>query len=242
MSANQNMVITGGAGGIALPLIKMLLEDNRYIMAIDSNKQALDKLNDIYKHEKNLEFIHSSLENYTDCVNALSSVKRIYGLIHLAGMFIPDAMNEADTESVFDPVINSNLRTAYNITSASLPKFERPGPGRIVLTSSVAFTKGSPDHTAYSAAKGGIVGMVRSLARRLSPNILVNCVAPGIIDTKMPAKMIRKRGLDNVLSQIPIGRLGKPEEVASVILFLLGPDASYINAQTINVDGGMMPS
>jgi len=242
MFQNSNIIITGGAGGIGITLIKSLLENGAKLTAIDSSQKSLDKLNLIDRHNGSLHCIQSSLGSPLDCKKAISSLKKIHGLVHLAGIFVPDSMIENDAEDIFDPVINSNLRSAYNITIAALPKFEKPGPGRIVFVSSVAFRRGGPDHTAYSAAKGGIVGLARSLARRLSPDILVNCVAPGLIDTNMITKVIQKQGLDAILSQIPIGRIGQPEEVSSVIKFLLGPGSSYITGQTINIDGGMILS
>ena len=80
---------------------------------------------------------------------------------------------------------------------------------------------------------------MRSLARREAPRILVNAVAPGIIDSPMPADLIAKRGIENVLAQIPLGRLGRVSEISGVIEFLLGPNASYVTGQLINADGGL---
>jgi NAD(P)-dependent dehydrogenase (short-subunit alcohol dehydrogenase family) len=82
--------------------------------------------------------------------------------------------------------------------------------------------------------------MARSLARKEAPKILVNAVAPGFIDTNMPQKIIAKRGIENVIGEIPMMRLGTPDETAGVIQFLLGPDSSYVNGQVINVDGGIV--
>ena len=242
MFQNNNIIVTGGAGGIGVALIKSLLKNGARLTAIDCNQKSLDQLNIIDRHTGSLHCIQSSLRSPLDCEKAISSVKKIHSLVHLAGVFTPDSMIENDAEDIFDPVINSNLRSAYNMTIAALPKFEKPGPGRIVFVSSIAFTRGGPEHTAYSAAKGGIVGLVRSLTRRLSPGILVNCVAPGIINTQMIKTLVEKRGLNTILKDIPIGRIGQPEEVSSVIKFLLGPDSSYITGQTINIDGGIMPS
>ena len=93
----------------------------------------------------------------------------------------------------------------------------------------------------YASAKGGLVGLTRALSRRYAPNILVNALAPGIIDTAMPAKIIAERG-DRVVSEIPLRRIGRPEEVAGVIHFLLSDDLSYVTGQLINVDGGIINS
>ena len=107
-----------------------------------------------------------------------------------------------------------------------------------MLTSSIAFRRGSPDHVAYGAAKGGIVGLTRSLSRRLAPDILVNAIAPGLIETRMTEEVIAERG-EQMRPQIPLRRFGRPEDVAGVIRFLCGPESAYITGQTITVDGGL---
>ena len=109
----------------------------------------------------------------------------------------------------------------------------------MVFSSSLAFRRGAVDYVAYSAAKGGLVGMTRALARRFNKQANVNAVAPGIIMTNMAVPLIIEQK-DKLLAEIPLGRFGAPEEVASVVKFLLGWDASYITGQTINVDGGQV--
>jgi 3-oxoacyl-[acyl-carrier protein] reductase len=107
----------------------------------------------------------------------------------------------------------------------------------MVFISSLAFRRGAFDHVPYTAAKGGVTGLVRALSRRLAPGVLVNGLAPGIIDTGMPQKIIATRG-ERLIREIPLQRWGEAREVATVIDFLLGVGASYITGQVINVDGG----
>jgi len=106
------------------------------------------------------------------------------------------------------------------------------------LTSSVAYRRGSADRVPYSAAKGGIVGLTRALSRKLAPDVLVNAIAPGVIETSMADPVIAERG-EAYRREIPLQRFGKPAEIASVIRFLCSPDSSYITGQTITIDGGI---
>src|SRR5208337_3724246 len=117
-------------------------------------------------------------------------------------------------------------------------RFDRRQPARIVLTSSVAYRRGSADGVPYAAAKGGIVGLTRALSRKLAPDVLVNAIAPGLIETGMADPVVAERR-EADREEIPLKRFGKPPEVASVIRFLCSPDASYITGQTITIDGGI---
>jgi NAD(P)-dependent dehydrogenase (short-subunit alcohol dehydrogenase family) len=162
----------------------------------------------------------------------------IYGLVHLAGIYQPDP-DLAHDDAIWDRTIQHNLSNAYAMVTAVAERLEPDVAGRMIFMSSAAFTRGSMGHVAYSAAKGGLVGLVRALSRRYGQRVLVNALAPGEIDSPMPRHLIAVRG-DQLLAEIPLGRYGQPHEVATVIRFLLSDDASYISGQVINVDGGMV--
>jgi 3-oxoacyl-[acyl-carrier protein] reductase len=140
---------------------------------------------------------------------------------------------------VWNRAIAVNLTSAYDLAVAFATRFDkRDGPARIVLTSSVAYRRGSAAYPPYAAANAGLVGLTRSLARRLAPDVLVNAVAPGLIDTRMAVDTIAERG-EAYKNEIPVKRFGHPSEVATVIRFLCSRDSSYVNGQTITVDGGI---
>jgi len=243
MFSGKTILITGASGGIGAELVKVLLSDNANVIAVDSNKDSLSKLEEAHGKNGRLRCVVSEIKDEASARTLLNGVSKLYGLVHLAGIFVPDDMKDGDTEEIYDPVMQANIRNIYSLFIAAHPALcASEEPARMVVVSSLAFNRGAPFHTAYSAAKGALVGMMRSLARKEAPNILINAVAPGFIDTSMPQQIIQKRGLDAVMAEIPMKRLGYPGEVSSVIRFLLSSDSSYITGQLINVDGGIICS
>ena len=237
--SKKTILVTGAGGGIARILINSLLQNGATVYAVDINEKSLNSLE--YETDRNakLKTILSDLSSDTSCQHVVRNITELHGLVHLAGIFEPDNMSVGDTEGVFDPVIQANLRNIYSLFIACRSLLLKCDSSRVILTSSIAFNRGGYSHSAYSAAKGGLVGLARSLARREAPNILVNAIAPGLIDTSMPTNFIKQQGLENVLAQIPLKRLGQASEISGLIEFLLGPNASYITGQLINADGGM---
>ncbi len=240
MFNGKTILVTGAAGGIGSCLVQMLLKAEAKVIAIDQDASGLSTLSNMTQRPPNLTIIPSNLADETSAVDALKGVEALYGLVHLAGTFDPDNFVIGDTKNVFDQSINANVRNFYSLFIAAKPALRASSNARIVLCSSVAFNRGAYFHTAYSGAKGAIVGMARSLARREAPNILVNVVAPGIIDTPMIRDLVKVRGQKTIVQEIPVQRIGTAHEVSAVIRFLLSEDASYITGQVINVDGGIV--
>ena len=140
----------------------------------------------------------------------------------------------------WDLVLNVNLKAAFNLTKIVARGMMRRRSGVIINVSSVVGLMGSPGQANYSAAKAGLIGLTKSLARELAPRgIRVNAVAPGFIDTQMTADL-DARTREALVARIPMGQLGQPEDVAPVIRFLAGPGARYMTGQVIVVDGGMV--
>ncbi|MEW6457933.1 MAG: 3-oxoacyl-[acyl-carrier-protein] reductase [Bacillota bacterium] len=143
------------------------------------------------------------------------------------------------TDQDWDEVINVNLKGVFNTTRAALRPMIRARHGRIIIISSVIGLRGNAGQANYAAAKAGLIGFTKSVAREVgSRSITANAVAPGFIQTEMTDKLgpaVRER----MLSEIPLGRLGTPEDVAALVTFLAGDAAGYITGQVIAVDGGM---
>jgi len=147
-------------------------------------------------------------------------------------------MKDAD----WDEVMETNLRSAFRLSRAVMRGMMKARWGRIVNITSVVAASGNPGQANYAAAKAGVVGMTRSLARELgSRNITVNCVAPGFIDTDM-TRALSDEQRKALLAQIPLGRLGTPQEVAAAVAYLASPAGGYVTGSVLHINGGMYMS
>jgi 3-oxoacyl-[acyl-carrier protein] reductase len=142
-------------------------------------------------------------------------------------------------DAEWDAVLDTDLKSVFRLSRAVLRGMMKARAGRIINVTSVVGSSGNPGQVNYAAAKAGIAGMTRALAREIgSRAITVNCVAPGFIDTEM-TRALPDAQRDQLLGTIPLGRLGRPEDVAAAVLFLASPGAAYITGATVHVNGGM---
>lgn len=169
----------------------------------------------------------------------LDSFGRIDILVNNAGITRDNLLMRMKEED-WDSVINTNLKGVYNCAKAVTRPMMKQREGRIINVTSVVATLGNAGQANYVAAKAGVIGLTKTLARELANrNILVNAVAPGFIETDMTDEL-SEEVKEQMLAQIPLNQLGKPEQVAKVIRFLASSDADYMTGQTIHVSGGMV--
>ena len=233
----KRIIVTGGAGGIGVETARTFMEHGGHVVMVDIDEQRLAQAQDTLGRVR-LATYCSAIDTPAACAAAVESAGGpVFALIHLAGLFERDEM-DPDNHGVWNRAIAANLTNAYDMAVAFSTRFDRREPARIVFTSSVAYRRGSIGYPPYAAAKGGIVGLTRSLSRRLAPDVLVNAIAPGLIDTRMAEPTVAARG-PNYADEIPLKRIGRPSEIASVIRFLCSRDSSYLTGQTITVDGGI---
>ena len=233
----KRIVLTGGAGGIGVATARTLMDHGGHVVLADIDEAALDRAKEALGRVQ-IATIVSALDTPAECARVIEAAGAPpFALVHLAGVFERDSL-DADDHGVWNRAIAANLTNAYDMAVAFSTRFDKRDPARIVFASSVAYRRGTADRVPYAAAKAGIVGLTRALSRKLAPDVLVNAVAPGVIETQMAEPVIAERG-EAYRQEIPLKRFGKPAEVASVIRFLLSADASYITGQTITIDGGI---
>lgn len=160
-------------------------------------------------------------------------------LVNNAGITRDNLMMRMKEED-FDAVVNTNLKGVFNCSKAVMRQMMKQRAGRIINLASVVAVLGNAGQANYVAAKAGVIGLTKSMARELaSRNVTVNAVAPGFIETDM-TDVLTEEVKTEMLKQVPLGKLGQPEQIAKVVRFLASDDANYMTGQTIHVDGGMV--
>ena len=173
--------------------------------------------------------------------SAVEAFGDLHAVVNNAG-FVRDRMFANVAEDEWDAVIDTNLKSVFRLSRAVLRSMMKARTGRIINITSVVGSSGNPGQVNYAATKAGVAGMTRSLAREIgSRGITVNCVAPGFIDTDM-TKDLPAEQQAALKQQIPLGRLGSPDDIAHAVAFLASPQAGYITGTTLHVNGGMYMS
>lgn len=236
-------VITGGSRGIGFATVEAFIKEGAVVVLCGSRKETADKAVDQIKEaypEATVEGIWPKLTDYEEVKNAFVQVVEKYGkidiLVNNAGMSESTPF-AAYTEETFDKVMDLNVKSVYNCTKAVSDQMKAQGGGVILNTSSMVSIYGQPAGVAYPTSKFAVNGMTLSLARELGPSgIRVNAVAPGITYTDM-MKAVPKEVIDPMIAQIPLRRIGQPEDIANAFVFLASDKASYITGVVLSVDG-----
>ena len=245
MSERKVALITGATRGIGKE-IALELAKNGFDIAVNYRSMQ-DDMEDLKKEieENNVrcEFVGADVANFEQCENMVKETIEKYGkidvLVNNAGI-TKDGLIMRMKKEDFEAVIDINLVGTFNVTRNVIPYMIKQKSGRIINVSSVVGVAGNAGQTNYSASKAGVIGFTKSLAKEVaSRNILVNAIAPGFIDTDM-TKVLSDNVKEGINAQIPLKRMGTPNEVAKVVKFLASEDSSYITGQVINIDGGMV--
>uniref|UniRef100_UPI00018F44AA 3-oxoacyl-[acyl-carrier protein] reductase n=1 Tax=Burkholderia pseudomallei TaxID=28450 RepID=UPI00018F44AA len=242
----QVAIVTGASRGIGRAIALELARRGAMVIGTATTEAGAEGIGAAFK-QAGLEGRGAVLNvNDATAVDALvESTLKEFGalnvLVNNAGITQDQlAMRMKDDE--WDAVIDTNLKAVFRLSRAVLRPMMKARGGRIVNITSVVGSAGNPGQVNYAAAKAGVAGMTRALAREIgSRGITVNCVAPGFIDTDM-TKGLPQEQQTALKTQIPLGRLGSPEDIAHAVAFLASPQAGYITGTTLHVNGGMFMS
>jgi 3-oxoacyl-[acyl-carrier protein] reductase len=244
MNLNDKVaLVTGASRGIGAAIAEQLGKAGAIVIGTATSLSGAEKISARFA-ELGIRGAGKVL-NVTDADSVATLLKDVgdeFGapaiLVNNAGITKDNLLMRMSDDEWFD-VINTNLSAIYRLSKGVLRGMMKARWGRIINISSVVGAMGNPGQSNYAATKAGVAGFARSLAAEVgSRNITVNTVAPGFIDTDM-TKVLPEEQKQQLLSRIPLGRLGAPEEIASVVVFLASDAGAYISGETIHVNGGM---
>lgn len=243
MLQNQIALVTGASRGIGQAIALKLGRDGATVVGTATTVEGARNISH-YLREASIKGMGMVL-NVNDTVqieNTLAETRNKFGeitiLVNNAGITRDDLLVRMKDEK-WDEIIETNLKSVFRLSREVLRAMMRARSGRIINISSIVGTTGNIGQANYSAAKAGVLGLSKSLAREVgSRNITVNCVSPGFIDTDMTRALSEKQQRD-LIQYVPLARLGQPEEIASAVAFLASPSAGYITGATLHVNGGM---
>lgn len=233
----QVALVTGATRGLGAAIAAALKAQGMTVIGTATTQQGAEKIS--------AAGMVGVVLNVTDgdaCLALVDKIVQEHGALHVlvnnAGI-TRDTLAMRLKDEDWDAVLDTNLKAVFRLARAAIKPMMKQRHGRIINITSVVGASGNPGQSNYAAAKAGVAGMSRALARELgSRGITVNCVAPGFIDTDMTAQL-NEAQQQALLAQIPLGRLGKPDDVAQAVAFLASPQADYITGQELHVNGGM---
>jgi len=236
----KNIIVTGASGGIGNSIIKSLHDNGANILASGTKLEKLEQLKNNFKNIKILKFDISQRNKIEEFIE--NATKELGGkldcVVNNAGITQDNLAIRMSLEE-WQKVIDINLTSTFLISKFSIKKMLKNKFGKVVNITSVVGHTGNLGQVNYTASKAGIIAMSKSLAIEYAKkNINVNCISPGFIKTAMTDK-IDDKFKEVIVSKIPSGRLGNPEDIANAVLFLVSDQSNYINGETLHVNGGM---
>ena len=235
------ILITGANRGIGHNILKKIATYGYTVIGTSRSKDGADMITEALK-DSNGKGIVMDVTNQESINTSVSKIKEdygiIYGLVNNAGITNDNLLMRMSDEQ-WNTVIETNLTSLYRVTKSVVKDMMKARTGRIVNIGSIVGIMGNAGQSNYSATKSGLLGFTKSLAREVSSrNINVNAISPGFIDTDM-TRALSEEQIEALTKNIPLGRIASPDEVSSVVAFLLSDDSSYITGENINVNGGL---
>ncbi|MHC0037135.1 elongation factor P 5-aminopentanone reductase [Pseudoneobacillus sp. C159] len=231
--------ITGASGGIGKAIATQLAKEgyNLYLHYHQNKAQIADLLNELKVYKGEYIPIQGDLSNESEYDRMVSNIFSLDGIVHCGGHTHIGLLTDIDRESV-ERLIKVHITAPLLLTKMLLPKMIRKGKGNIIVISSIWGQTGGACEVTYSTVKGAQIAFVKGLSKEVAPSgVRVNAIAPGVIDTRMN-QHINEEEMNLISSEIPMGRLGKPEEIANGVSFLLSDMSSYITGQVLAINGG----
>ncbi|TYB07175.1 3-oxoacyl-ACP reductase FabG [Aggregatibacter actinomycetemcomitans] len=236
-------LVTGATRGIGRAVAEELTSKGAFVIGTATSEKGAETIS-AYLGEKGIGLV-LNVADQASIEGVLERIKKEFGdidiLVNNAGITRDNLLMRMKDEEWFD-ILQTNLSSVYHLSKAMLRSMMKKRFGRIINIGSVVGSSGNPGQSNYCAAKAGLVGFSKALAKEVaSRGITVNVVAPGFIATDM-TEVLSEELKNNLLTQIPAGRLGEPKDIAKVVAFLASDDAAYINGITLHVNGGMYMS
>jgi len=239
----QVALVTGASRGIGAAIAHELAHRGLKVIGTATSDEGAEKISATLAEFNGCKGVKLNVNDAAGCEALIDAIIKEQGALHVlvnnAGITRDNlAMRMKDGE--WDEVIDTNLKAVFRLSRAVIRPMMKQRYGRIISITSVVGASGNPGQANYAAAKAGVAGMTRALARELgSRTITVNCVAPGFIETDMTAHLPDEQQ-KALLSQIPLGHLGKPADIAHAVAYLASPQAGYVTGQELHVNGGML--